>query len=113
MPSRPTRDALRQAGVDARSQLPIATQAEWKPAADRADPVTLLEEQAATRIPELVPVRYGRMAVSAFTFYRGGAAIMAGDLALTPSSRLRALLCGDCHVANFGLYGTPERNLLF
>ena len=73
----------------------------------------MIEAADAGRIPELVPVRHGRMAASPFAFYRGGAAIMAGDLALTPSSRLRVQLCGDCHVANFGLYGTPERNLLF
>ena len=87
MPPRPTRDALRQAGVDARAQLPIAAQADWRPAADRPDPVALLEEQAATRIPELVPVRYGRMAVSPFTFYRGAALPMAADLAAAPAQR--------------------------
>jgi uncharacterized protein (DUF2252 family) len=79
----------------------------------RRDPLAVIEETDEGRIPELIPVRHGRMAASPFAFYRGGAAIMAGDLALTPSSRLRVQLCGDCHVANFGLYGTPERNLVF
>jgi uncharacterized protein (DUF2252 family) len=113
MPSRPTRDALRQAGIDARARLPVAAQAEWKPAADRADAVTLLEEQATTRIPELVPVRYGRMAVSAFTFYRGAALPMAADLAPAPHSGIIVQMCGDAHLSNFGLFASPERDLLF
>src|SRR3954454_9035852 len=113
MPSRPTRDALRQAGIDARARMPVAAQAEWKPAPDRADPVTLLEEQATTRIPELVPVRYGRMAVSAFTFYRGAALPMAADLAPAPHSGIVVQMCGDAHLSNFGLFASPERHLLF
>src|SRR6478735_5302091 len=113
MPSRPTRDALRQAGVDARAQLPLEAQAVWKPAAERTDPVALLEEQATTRIPELVPVRYGRMAVSAFTFYRGGALPMAADLASAPHSGIIVQMCGDAHLSNFGLFASPERDLLF
>src|SRR5262249_41769447 len=79
----------------------------------RQDPLAVIEASDEGRIPELVPVRHGRMAASPFAFYRGGAAIMAGDLALTPSSRLRGHLCGDCHVANFRLFGTPQRNLPF
>jgi uncharacterized protein (DUF2252 family) len=77
------------------------------------DPVALLEEQAVSRVPELVPIRYGRMLASPFAFYRGGALIMAADLAPTPSSGLRVQLCGDAHLSNFGVFGSPERNLVF
>ena len=77
------------------------------------DPVALLEEQAVSRVPELVPIRYGRMLTSPFAFYRGGALIMASDLARTPNSGLRAQLCGDAHLANFGVFGSPERTLVF
>ncbi|MGO9504968.1 MAG: DUF2252 domain-containing protein [Streptosporangiaceae bacterium] len=83
------------------------------PAADRPDPVTLLEEQNRTREPDLVPVRHGRMMVSPFTFYRGAAKIMAADLAETPVAGLEAQLCGDAHLSNFGLFASPERVLLF
>ncbi len=79
----------------------------------RADPVELLERQAATRVPELVPIRYGRMLVSPFTFYRGAALVMASDLAGTPISGLRAQICGDAHLSNFGVFGSPERHLVF
>ena len=81
--------------------------------AGRPDPIELLEQQAATRVPELVPIRYGRMLVSPFTFFRGGALIMASDLAATPRSGLQVQLCGDAHLSNFGVFGTPERNLVF
>ena len=73
----------------------------------------LLEQQARTRVPELVPIRYGRMLVSPFTFFRGAAAIMAADLAGTPESGVTVQLCGDAHLSNFGLFGTPERRMLF
>lgn len=79
----------------------------------RADPVALLEEQNRTREPDLVPVRHGRMMVSAFTFYRGSAAIMAADLARTPSSGVTVQLCGDAHLSNFGVFASPERQLVF
>ena len=79
----------------------------------RRDPVALLEEQAVTRVPELVPIRYGRMLASPFAFYRGGALIMAADLARTPNSGLRVQLCGDAHLSNFGMFGSPERTLVF
>jgi len=79
----------------------------------RADPVELLERQAASRVPELVPIRYGRMLVSPFTFYRGAALVMASDLAGTPISGLRAQICGDAHLSNFGVFGSPERHLVF
>jgi uncharacterized protein (DUF2252 family) len=85
----------------------------FQPAADRADPVAILEKQGTSRVPELVPVRYGRMLVSPFTFFRGAAAVMAADLAGTPDSGLTVQLCGDAHLSNFGLFASPERNLVF
>ena len=83
------------------------------PTPHRLDPVALLESQAASRVPELVPIRYGRMLVSPFTFYRGAALIMAADLAASPHSGLRAQLCGDAHLSNFGVFASPERRLVF
>jgi uncharacterized protein (DUF2252 family) len=100
-------------GLGQRGDVPLETHAEWNPPAGRADPVAILERQSAQRIPELVPIRYGRMSASAFAFYRGGAAIMASDLAGTPTAGLRAQLCGDAHLLNFGMFETPERNLIF
>ena len=85
----------------------------WQPAADRPDPVSLLEAQNKTREPDLVPVRHGRMMVSPFTFYRGSAAVMAADLATTPTAGLDVQLCGDAHLSNFGAFASPERQLLF
>ena len=100
-------------GKAARAAVPRASHADWSPAADRRDPIEILQEQAATRLPELVPIRYGRMLVSPFTFYRGAAAIMAADLASTPRSGLTTQICGDAHLSNFGMFGTPERELVF
>ena len=100
-------------GVAARQQAPLASHADWRPVAGRADAVAVLERQAGQRVEALVPIRYGRMCQSAFAFYRGGAAIMAADLSGTPSSGLRAQLCGDAHLLNFGLFETPERTLVF
>ena len=91
----------------------LQTHGEWAPAADRPDPVALLEEQNATREPDLVPVRHGRMMVSPFTFYRGAAKIMAADLEDTPTAGLNVQLCGDAHLSNFGVFASPERTLLF
>ena len=82
-------------------------------AAARPDPIELLERQAETRVPELVPIRYGRMLVSPFTFYRGAALIMASDLAATPRSGLHVQCCGDAHLSNFGVFASPERRLVF
>ena len=79
----------------------------------RPDPIGLLEGQAASRVPELVPIRYGRMVASPFSFYRGGALIMASDLSRTPNSGLHVQLCGDAHMSNFGIFATPERRLVF
>ncbi len=100
-------------GRDARRGAPRSAHGQWRPAADRPDPVALLEDQAASRVPQLVPVRYGRMLASPFTFYRGGALIMAADLAATPVTGITVQLCGDAHLSNFGLFGSPERRLLF
>ena len=100
-------------GKAARGAVPRASHSDWSPAADRRDPIEILQEQAATRLPELVPIRYGRMLVSPFTFYRGAAAIMAADLAPTPRSGLTTQICGDAHLSNFGMFGTPERELVF
>ena len=100
-------------GREARRAASRSEHGRWAAAPDRPDPVALLEEQAATRVPELVPIRYGRMLVSPFTFYRGAAAIMAADLARTPASGITVQLCGDAHLSNFGVFGTPERQLIF
>ena len=100
-------------GLAARKAAPRSSHRAFEPATDRPDPVALLEEQAASRVPELVPIRHGRMLVSPFTFYRGAALIMASDLASTPRSDITVQLCGDAHLSNFGLFGTPERQLIF
>jgi uncharacterized protein (DUF2252 family) len=100
-------------GKAARSEVPRSSHAQFAPSADRRDPIELLEEQAQTRVPELVPIRYGRMLVSPFTFYRGAARIMAYDLAATPRSGLIAQCCGDAHLSNFGVFASPERQLVF
>jgi uncharacterized protein (DUF2252 family) len=100
-------------GKASRERVPRSSHAGWSSAADRPDPVALLEEQNATREPDLVPVRHGRMMVSPFTFYRGAAKIMAADLKDTPRAGLTAQLCGDAHLSNFGVFASPERNLLF
>jgi uncharacterized protein (DUF2252 family) len=100
-------------GQDARKQAPRRSHGQWEPAPDRPDPIAQLEEQAESRVPQLVPIRYGRMLVSPFTFYRGAALIMAADLAATPVSGVTVQLCGDAHLSNFGLFGSPERRMLF
>jgi uncharacterized protein (DUF2252 family) len=106
--------AERQAkGSLASDRTPPSSHSGWHPAPDRPDPVALLEEQDLTREQDLVPVRHGRMMVSPFTFYRGGAKIMAADLKDTPAAGLDAQLCGDAHLSNFGLFASPERRLLF
>jgi uncharacterized protein (DUF2252 family) len=99
-------------GKAARAKAPLEAHAEFRPAASR-DPVGLLLGQAKTRVPELVPIRHGRMLVSPFTFYRGAALVMAADLHTTPTPGLRAQLCGDAHLSNFGAYASPERRLVF
>ena len=109
----PSVDDREAKGLEARDRAPLSGHTKWEPAADRPDPVALLEKQDATREPDLVPVRHGRMMVSPFTFYRGAAAIMAADLAPTPVAGLEVQLCGDAHLSNFGGYASPERRLLF
>ena len=93
--------------------VPRSADAAWEPAPRRRDPVDLLEEQASTRLPELGPVRYGRMLESPFTFFRGGAYLMAADLAEAPRTGLHSQLCGDAHLSNFGIFAAPDRRLVF
>jgi uncharacterized protein (DUF2252 family) len=100
-------------GKAARAEVPRSSHAAFEPAATRPDPVELLERQAQSRVPDLVPIRYGRMLVSPFTFYRGAAMIMAQDLAATPRSGLNVQCCGDAHLSNFGVFASPERRLVF
>ena len=100
-------------GKAARAAAPRSSHAVFDPPTGRPDPITLLEEQATSRVPELVPVRYGRMMISPFAYYRGAALPMASDLAATPASGLTVQACGDAHLSNFGLFGTAERRLVF
>src|SRR6202795_764754 len=100
-------------GKAARRAVPRASHATFEPSARRPDPIKLLERQAKTRVPELVPIRYGRMLVSPFTFYRGAAMIMASDLSATPRSGLTVQCCGDAHLSYFGVFASPERQLVF
>ncbi len=109
----PTRAERVARGKAARREVPRSSHGVFEPAPHRPDPVELLERQAATRVPELVPIRYGRMLVSPFTFYRGAALIMASDLAATPRSGLKVQCCGDAHLSNFGVFASPERALVF
>ena len=109
----PSIEERRARGKQARERTPLSSHDGWTPAADRPDPVGLLQEQNRTREADLVPVRHGRMLVSPFTFYRGAAKIMAADLAATPTAGLKVQLCGDAHLSNFGAFASPERRLLF
>jgi len=106
------RDRSATAGKAARGSVPLESHRDFGPRPGR-DPVALLLEQAKSRVPELVPVRHGRMLVSPFTFFRGAALPMAADLAATPTSGFRVQLCGDAHLSNFGVFGSPERRLVF
>ena len=103
----------RAEGEESMERTPPSTHREWVPGADRFDPIALIEEQNEARVPDLVPVRHGRMMVSPFTFYRGSAKIMAADLEHTPRAGLMVQLCGDAHLSNFGAFASPERQLLF
>ena len=109
----PSLDERLNQGRTARDRVSPSSHTGWSPAADRPDPVGLLEQQDRTRESDLVPVRHGRMMVSPFTFYRGGAKIMAVDLKDTPVAGLRTQLCGDAHLSNFGMFASPERRLMF
>jgi uncharacterized protein (DUF2252 family) len=102
-----------QRGKTARGRVPLADHADWSPPSRRVEPVDLLEEQASSRLGELVPIRYGRMLVSPFSYFRGAALPMAADLASTPVSAFDVQLCGDAHMSNFGVFGSPERHLIF
>src|SRR5580693_1941450 len=109
----PTAEERMTAGRALRERVPRTSHAKWAPAPDRPDPVTLLKESDRGRLAELLPIRYGRMRQSPFAFYRGAAALMAWDLAATPATKIRVQACGDCHLLNFGGYGSPERRLVF
>jgi len=106
-------DELMEAGKRLRDAVARQSQAVWKKPANRDDPIAQLRVSDPERLPELLPVRYGRMLVSPFTFYRGAAGVMAADLATTPATGLRVQACGDCHLLNFGGFATPERNIIF
>jgi len=117
--AKPERSKLRSRneGLDAgralREALPRSSHATWQPPAKHRDPVAILEASNRDRLPELVPIRYGRMLRSPFTFLRGSAGLMAYDLATTPTTKIKVQCCGDCHLMNFGMFATPERNLIF
>src|SRR5689334_17590832 len=100
-------------GRAARAAVPRSSHAAWAPPPDRSDPVSVLEAQEATRVPELVPLRHARMVASPFAFFRGAAAVMAADLAASPTSGIRVQACGDAHLVNFGGFESPERDMLF
>jgi uncharacterized protein (DUF2252 family) len=108
-----SRDERIAAGKALRDSVPRASHAGWEAPANRRDPVEILKESNRDRLAELVPIRYGRMLPSPFTFLRGSAGLMAADLATTPVTGIRVQACGDCHLLNFGLFATPERNLIF
>ncbi len=111
---RPSAEQRLAEGKSLRKKFPIGKQGDYKPAADRADPVSILEEQGKSRLPDLVPIRYARMLTSPFAFLRGAAAIMAADLAAgEPTSGIQVQACGDMHMANFGIFASAERNLVF
>jgi uncharacterized protein (DUF2252 family) len=111
--SRPTSAELYAMGKGLREKCPRSSHAAWKAAGNRPDPLQLLEQDNKGRIPELIPIRFGRMLQTPFTFYRGAALNMAADLAATPVTGMRVQACGDCHLLNFGVYATPERRLVF
>ena len=96
-----------------RESVPLEAHGEWATPESRPDPVGIIEKQNAARVPELVPIRHGRMIVSPFTFYRGTAAIMASDLSRSPTTGLRVQCCGDAHLSNFGLFAAPDRRVVF
>jgi len=108
-----TPDEWRSRGRERRELAPRLSHGQWEPPPDRPDPVAILEEQARTRVPELVPIRYGRMIASPFAYFRGAAAPMAWDLAHTPTSGIRVQACGDAHLLNFGMFAAPDRHLVF
>jgi uncharacterized protein (DUF2252 family) len=108
-----TPDEWRRRGRERRRLTPRSSHAQWEPQPDRPDPVAILEEQARSRVPDLVPIRYGRMIASPFAYFRGAAAPMAWDLAHTPTTDIRVQACGDAHLLNFGMFAAPDRRLVF
>ncbi len=108
-----TPEEWRLRGREQRNQVPRSGHAQWAPPEDRPDPVAILEEQAKTRVRDLIPIRYGRMAASPFAFFRGAAAPMAWDLAHMPTTDIRVQACGDAHLLNFGMFAAPDRRLVF
>ncbi len=112
-PSFHSRPERIEAGKKLREQVPRSTHADWRPTAGRGDPIEIVEKSNQGRLPELVPIRYGRILRSPFTFYRGSAGLMAHDLSSLPKTGLEVQACGDCHLLNFGLFATPERKLVF
>src|SRR5512137_2909652 len=108
-----TGDQRRQEGKALRANVPRESHAGFEVASGRTDPVKVIKKSSEGRLQHLIPIRYGRMSKSAFAFYRGTASLMAMDLAQTPTSNIRVQACGDCHLSNFGLFATPERNLVF
>ncbi len=100
-------------GRQVRASVPRSRHGEWQPTVDRTDPLEILALQATTRLPDLVPIRYGRMAESAFAFFRGAAAVMAADLGREDQTDLPVQLCGDAHLSNFGGFASPERDMIF
>lgn len=106
-------DERQEAGRSLRDHLPRSRHAAWRKPSDRADPISILRASDEGRLPELIPIRYGRMLQSPFAFYRGSAAVMAADLSRTPATGLKVQACGDCHLMNFGGFATPERNIIF
>jgi hypothetical protein len=103
----------RKRGKALRQEINFSSHSEWAPAADRPDPISLLQAQDEGRIQQLLPIRYGRMLASPFAFLRGSAVVMAADLASTPNIGERVILCGDAHLSNFGVFASPERRLIF
>ena len=110
---RSSRDELRALGKSLREKCPRSDHSIWEPTVHRPDPVALIEESNQGRMPQLIPIRHGRMLQSPFAYYRGSALNMAADLAGTPSSGIRVQACGDCHLMNFGAFATPERRVIF
>ena len=108
-----TRAERRQKGKSLRDKTPRTSHGDWQPAADRPNPLDLLQAQDEGRLQRLLPIKYGRMMASPFAFLRGSAVVMAADLAHTPTSGLQVILCGDAHLSNFGLFASPERRLVF
>ena len=113
LPATATRAERYAAGKALRTKCLRADHGEWTPPATRPDPISLLEESNCTRVPHLIPIRYGRMSLSPFAFLRGSAGVMAHDLAQTPVTGIKVQLCGDAHLSNFGFFATPERHLVF